>query len=135
MLKRLATLPLPLPFGSFRNQRSLLGRDNLITAVQFVLDDAASIGETYLIADTAPVSLAAIIAALRQGFDRSPGLVNVPPSLIQLALRITGRESLWSRLSGDLIVDPKKLIAAGWRPASDTLAALAAMARSRHERE
>jgi UDP-glucose 4-epimerase len=135
MLERLAALPLPLPFGSFRNQRSLLSRDNLITAVQFVLDNAASTGETYLIADAAPVSLAAIIAALRQGFDRSPGLMNVAPFLVRQALRITGRESLWSRLSGDLIVDPKKLIDAGWRPASDTLAALAAMARSRHESE
>ena len=129
-LLRLASSPLPLPFGTFRNRRSLLSRDNLIAAIQFVLADAASSGEVYLVADVEPMSLAGIIASLRRGLGRSPGLINVPPYLVGTALRITGRRSLWSRLSGDLIVDPNKLIRAGWRPSTDTHAALAGTARS-----
>ena len=130
-LARLAALPLPLPFAAFRNMRSLLGRDNLITAVLFVLGNTASSGETNLVADPEPLSVADIIAAVRQGLGRSPGLLNVPPSLVHMLLRISGRESLWSRLSGDLVVAPDKLIHAGWRPRSDTRAALA---RIGHER-
>jgi len=129
-LARLASSRLPLPFGSFHNRRSLLGRDNLIAAVEFLLGHAANRGETYLVADAKPVSLADIIAALRRGLGRPPGLFDVPPSLLHLALRITGRATLWSRLNGDLAVDPNKLIQAGWRPASDTPLALARGSRS-----
>jgi hypothetical protein len=32
-----------------------------------------------------------------------PGRLNVPPALVRTALRIAGQETLWSRLSGDLI--------------------------------
>jgi UDP-glucose 4-epimerase len=128
-LARLASSRLPLPFGSFHNRRSLLGRDNLIAAIEFVLGNAACSGETYLIADPRPASLAEIVTALRRGLGRPPGLLDVPPSLVRLALLLTCRATLWSRLSGDLIVDANKLIRAGWRPVSDTQAALASVSR------
>jgi UDP-glucose 4-epimerase len=127
-LARLASLPLPLPFGSFQNRRSLLSRDNLIAAIQFVLSHPTSCGEMYLAADAEPVTLANIIASLRRCCGRSPGLLNVPPSLVGLALRIAGGQSLWERLSGDLVVDPDKLIQSGWRPASGTLPSLVELA-------
>ena len=131
-LARLACSWLPLPFGLFHNHRSLLSRDNLVTAVQFVLSRTPS-GETYLVADAEPVSLADIIASIRRGLGRSPGLFNMPPSLIRTALLIAGRETLWSRLSGDLVVNPNKLIRAGWRPAGNTKATLSGMAAAWRE--
>lgn len=127
-LARLASSRLPLPFGLFHNRRSLLSRDNLIAAIQFVISDGPH-GETYLVADGEPVSLAHVITSLRRGLGRSPGLLNVPPSLVRTALRIAGREALWNRLGGDLVVDPNKLIRAGWRPVDDTKTALCGMAR------
>ena len=51
LLIRLASLPLPLPFAAFGNRRSILGVDNLVSAILFALDHPATIGETYLIAD------------------------------------------------------------------------------------
>ena len=33
LIQRIAALPLPLPFGAFRNQRSLLSIDNLVQAI------------------------------------------------------------------------------------------------------
>ncbi len=41
---------------------------------------------------------------------------------------VTGRKEVWERLGGSLVVDPGKLMAAGWQPDPDTRTALARMA-------
>jgi UDP-glucose 4-epimerase len=126
-LMRLAAAPLPLPFAGFTNERSLVSLDNLISAILFVLDAPAAAGETYIIADPEPVPLADIIAALRTGAGRAPGLVHVPPNLFASSLKLIGRADAWERLGGTLIADPGKLIAAGWQPEPDTREGLARM--------
>ena len=128
-LARLAALPVPLPFGSFANRRSVLGVHNLAAAIAHVLRHPASGGEAYVVADLQPVSLADIAKALRAGLGRAPLLLNVPPGLVRLGLAMLGRSRTWDQLDGQLIVDPGKLIAAGWRPDLDTAAGLAAMMR------
>ena len=66
-LARWARSPWPLPFGSFSNRRSILARQNLIEAIHFSLRTPATMGETYVVADPEPLTLAQIIAALRAG--------------------------------------------------------------------
>jgi UDP-glucose 4-epimerase len=127
-LLRLARLPLPLPFGAFSARRSLLGLDNLARAVRFVLEDGATIRQTYIVADPEPVGLAEMRAAMRAGLGRGPGLIALPPSGIKTLLHFAGRDDLWERLGGELVADPRKLIAAGWQPDRDTLGALGRMA-------
>jgi len=48
LLARAAASPLPLPVKDFGNRRSLLGIDNFISALSFVLATPATIGETYV---------------------------------------------------------------------------------------
>ena len=127
-LARLAALPLPLPFGALTNQRSLVSIENLVAAIDHVLASDATNGETYLVADPQPMSLAEIVTALRAGCGKPPGLFAAPPGLIRLGLAMLGRSHNWDQLNGQLIVDPAKLIATGWMPEADTKAALAAMA-------
>jgi nucleoside-diphosphate-sugar epimerase len=127
-----AALPVPLPFGAFTNRRSLLGVQNLAVAIAHLLRHAAASGETYLVADTQALSLADMIAAMRRGLGRSPGLISVPPTLVRFALAALGRGADWDALGGQLVVDPAKLIATGWRSETDTrraLAELTALAR------
>jgi UDP-glucose 4-epimerase len=130
MLARLAALPVPLPFGAFANRRSLLGIGNLVAAIAFVLGHAGSARETYVVSDLQPVSLAQIVKALRAGMGRRPGLIKMPPGLIRLGLTMLGRGRYWDQLGGQLIVNPGKLVIAGWRPETDTATGLAAMAAS-----
>jgi nucleoside-diphosphate-sugar epimerase len=130
-LARLAALPLPLPLAAFANRRSLLGLDNLIGAIRFVLQNPTTRGETYLVADAQPLSFADIVTAFRAGHGRSPGLFRIPPRLIETAARLVGGADLWDRLGRELVVDPGKLMAAGWSPARDTKAALSACGRRR----
>jgi UDP-glucose 4-epimerase len=127
-LARLAALPIPLPFGAFANRRSLLSVDNLVAAITFVLGHAQSGGETYVVSDLQPVSLAQIVKALRAGMGRPLGLVKVPRGLIRRGLTMLGRGRTWDQLGGQLVVNPEKLIVVGWSPATDTAAGLAAMA-------
>jgi UDP-glucose 4-epimerase len=129
-LMRLARSPWPLPFGALRNRRSLLARDNLVAAIHLALASPATLNETYVVADPAPMTLAAIVGALRAGQGRGPGLLPVPPHLLALALRATGRAHLWERVGGNCVVDPAKLLTAGWRPPVETRAGLAAMVQA-----
>jgi UDP-glucose 4-epimerase len=127
-LQRIATLPIPLPFGSFSNRRSLVSLENLMSAIQFAMENSSAIGQTYVVADPTPLSLADIIGALRAGFGRSPGLVPFPQALLRAMLTLCGCASLWQRIGGELVADPSKLIAAGWQPSGDTAKALQRLA-------
>jgi UDP-glucose 4-epimerase len=130
-LIELARKPWPLPLGLCRNRRSLLARENLIGAIQLTLASPAMKNQTYIVADPAPLTLAKIVAALRAGEDRGPGLLPVPPALIAIAARAIGRDEEWQRLGGSLVADPTKLLEAGWRPKIETRAGLAALTRAR----
>jgi UDP-glucose 4-epimerase len=130
LLKRIAASPWPLPFARFDSRRSLLGLDNLVAAILHVLAAEATSGETYLVADPGAVTLAEILSALRQGAGRPPRLFPLPPSVFEAPLKLAGRADVWERLGGALIVDPGKLIAAGWRPDPDTLGGLERLARA-----
>ena len=129
-LVRLARSPLPLPVASFTSRRSLLAVDNLIAAIIFALNNSVMIGETYLVADSKPMTIGEILTILRKLRGRSLTTINVPQVIIRLLLMMCGRGDLWSRFSGDLIVDTSKLELVGWRPAVDTYEGLRAMMRA-----
>jgi nucleoside-diphosphate-sugar epimerase len=128
-LMRLAALPVPLPFGALTARRSLLGLANLAAAISFVLRHDGSAGETYVAADPEPLTLAEIVTALRHGTGRKPGVVAVPPALLRIVLTALGRGANWEQINGALVVDPGKLIAACWRPDTDTKGMLDATMR------
>ncbi|MDE1974013.1 MAG: NAD-dependent epimerase/dehydratase family protein [Hyphomicrobiales bacterium] len=128
LLLRAARSSWPLPVKDFTNRRSLLGVDNFISALRFVLATPATAGETYIAADPGiPPRLPDVIATLRRAQGRRPSLVPMPTHYIESALRLIGRDALWHRIGGNLRADPGKLIAAGWQPAHDTNSGLAAL--------
>ncbi len=50
-LMRIVDLPIPLPIGALKNRRSLLSINNLAHAVRSVLENPATLGEIFLVAD------------------------------------------------------------------------------------
>ena len=128
-LIELTRTPWPLPFSLCRNRRSLLARQNMVGAIHFALDQPSAQGETYIVADPEPLTLAEIVAALRAGEGRRPALLPVPPVLMALAARAKGRVEEWQRLGGSQVADPGKLLGAGWRPTIDTRTGLTALTR------
>jgi nucleoside-diphosphate-sugar epimerase len=130
LLLRAARSPWPLPLKNFVSRRSLLGLDNFISALTFVLDRAAA-GEIYLLADPGiPPRLGDVAATLRREQDRWPLIVPFPIDYLELPLRLAGRMDIWERLFGNLRVDAGKLIGAGWQPAHDTRSGIAALAKA-----
>ena len=123
----LASTSLPLPFLGLSNRRSLLGIDNFISAVLFVLNNPSAVGETYLVANSTPLTLPEIITILRKAKRRGAGLYYFPPPLIRLTLVLIKRRKLWARIGEDLIADTTKLRTLGWRPAVDTYEGIVSM--------
>jgi UDP-glucose 4-epimerase len=129
-LLRLARTPYPLPLGALHGRRSLLALENLVAAVDTVLAAPAGLRRPLIAADPAPLTIPEMIAAVRRGLGRAPGLIPVPPSLLKTALRATGRTEVYQRLAGSLVVEPAALLRLGWTPPVATAEALAALARS-----
>ena len=125
-LARLAALPVPLPLGAVHNRRTLLSLDNLASAIEAVL--ARPSPGTYGLGDRTPLSTGEIVAALRAGKGRRPGLVPVPPALLRSLAALAGRAGDAQRLLGDLEVDSSRFRAAyGWDDEVETRLALAAI--------
>ncbi len=131
-LVRAAASRWPLPAKNFGNRRSLLGIDNFVSALDFVLSSPATIGELYVVADPGiPPALSEVFTVLRQAMGRWPLIVAMPTYYVEIPFRVMRRTDLWNRLGGNLRVDASKLIAAGWQPAHDTRSGLALMMRPR----
>lgn len=76
-LLRLAASPLPLPFAGVRNTRSLIARASLIGAIRAALGEGPA--GVFHVCNGPALSTGEIIAALRRGLGRSPGLFNAGP--------------------------------------------------------
>ena len=116
-LLRLAASGAPLPLGAIRNQRSLAGLDNLVDLLIRCVDHSAAAGQTFLVSDHHDLSTPALIRRLTRALGTSPRLLPVPPSILRLAGRITGRAAEVERLIGSLQVDithTREVL--GWAP-------------------
>jgi UDP-glucose 4-epimerase len=116
-MSRLADSPYPLPFGSFRNRRSLLCADALAEAVLHLLRTDPPLGRNFVISDRSPITIAEIFRSFRRGFGRSEHLIGISPAVIKIGARLAGKEEAWKRLFSDEICDPSGLVATGWQAA------------------
>ena len=128
-LMRLARSPWPLPVGGFSAKRSIVARDHLASAVLLALGNPDMDGETFLVADPEPLSIGEMVAAMREGWGRRPGVFPIPSRIAEMAARLLGDPEQVRRAGQRLVVDPSKLIAAGWRPPLSSYQALSDTAR------
>lgn len=130
-LLKLARLPAPLPFGGLKAPRSLLAVENLASAILFALTPGCPARQSYALSDPEPISVADMLAAMRSGMGRGPGLLPVPETWLRRLARLAGREETFLKLAGSLVARPERLLSAGWQPQIATKAALARLAASR----
>jgi nucleoside-diphosphate-sugar epimerase len=124
-LMRLARSPLPLPLGGLRARRSLLAVENLLAAIETVLATPETLRRPFIVADPQALTVAEMIAAMRHGLGRWPNVFWLPATLLELSLRAAGRDGVYERLSGSLVVDPSALMHMGWTPPLTTEVGLA----------
>ena len=129
-LATLAKTPMPLPFAGLDNRRSLLALDNLTAAISLVLHAKQAADGTFLVADAEPISVADLVAAMREGLGRSPHLIKVPLGAVMRLMKSFGKEAEWERISGNFVIDASKLMAIGWRPGISTHEGIVKMMRA-----
>jgi UDP-glucose 4-epimerase len=129
-LIKLARTPYPLPLGALKAEHSLLGLDNLVEAVDTVLAASAPIKRPLIVADLKPLTVGAMIAAMREGLGRRPRLFPVPAPLLAATLRAAGRHEAYRPLFGSLVADPAALARLDWTPPIATRQGLAALLRA-----
>lgn len=95
----------PLPLGAVRNRRSLLYLGNLVDAILACLQHPGAAGQTFVLADGAPLSTAELVSALAEALGRPARLLAVPPGVMQWAAKLLGRGDTADRLLGSLWVD------------------------------
>ncbi len=84
-----------------------------------------------IVADAKPLTLGAMIAAMRHGLGRRPALFYVPEPLLKGALRVAGQaRAILEPLFGSLVADPSALARLDWAPKVETEAGLAALLRA-----
>jgi UDP-glucose 4-epimerase len=128
-LARLARSPVPLPFGTLSGRRSLLGMPNFGSAVLHALESPRTARSTFLVADPGPLTTPEIIAALRRGLGRRPGMFNLPLAPLRAIAQLASLSAAWDRVASDLIIDTSALEATGWRPVETAAEGLARWAR------
>src|SRR5437762_3071680 len=122
LITRIAALPLPLPFGAFKNRRSLLSVDNLMQAIVLCLDSSATLNQTFIVCDREPITMAEMFATLREAGGHSPRLISIPPPALRTIIVAAGYWQLWDRIGRELVASSEKLILAGWSPQIETRA-------------
>lgn len=119
-LVKLARSPWPLPLGALAAKRSLLALENLSAAVAAVLAAPGPLRRPFVVADREVLTVGEMVAALRRGFARPPGLFPVPTPLLRAGFGLTGRAETFRRIGEPLVVDTSALAALGWRPEVST---------------
>jgi nucleoside-diphosphate-sugar epimerase len=118
-LIRLVDRGIPLPLGAIRNRRSLIGVNNLADAVRACLAQPAAAGQcrVFTLADSEAVSSPELVRRLARALGRPPRLLPVPPALMRLAGRLTGKSAAVQRLTASLEVESQTIAATiGWTP-------------------
>lgn len=106
-LQRLAATGLPLPFGSVRSRRSMIGVDSLVNVIAHLCSREWAVEKSgsYCVADGGAISLPETLTELRKGMGMSPRLLPFPPSIFHAIGGLTGQQRRIRGLLGNLVVD------------------------------
>ncbi len=113
---KISRLPIPLPFGHFTAQRSVLSVQNFCSAVALSLTEPRARGETFIVSDPKPLTLSEIIARYRESLGRPPWLLPIPERWLERSLKAVGQGATWQRIGCPLVARPTKLLELGWKP-------------------
>ena len=116
-LLRLVDRGVPLPLGSVRNQRSLIGVWNLCDLIVACATHPAAAGETFLASDQRDLSTPELIRLIGHALGRPARLFPFPVTALRQAGRLAGQGDAVERLVGSLQVDSTKATRLlGWQP-------------------
>ena len=107
-----------LPFKGFRESRSFISLNNIMTAISACLENSSLSNQSFVVCDRFPISTFSIVSSFLTGFGLSQfRLFYLPSSLIALMARAFGNYTNYVRLSSRLHVDSTRFQKlSGWSP-------------------
>jgi nucleoside-diphosphate-sugar epimerase len=116
-LLRLIDSGLPLPLGGVRNRRSVIARDNLVSAIAAATTASGAPGKTFYVTEGPPLSTPTLIRGLAKALGKRVRLLSFSPALIAALAALAGRRAAADSLLGSLAVNGLAFRAAtGWVP-------------------
>ena len=104
-LLKLVQSRIPLPFSMIKNERSMIGLDNLINLIILCIDHSGAAGKTFLVSDGEDISTSKLIQYMASSMGRSALLFPIPISILKVSGYILNRSEEVNRLVGSLKVD------------------------------
>ncbi|CAG2263048.1 UDP-glucose 4-epimerase family protein [Burkholderia sola] len=130
---------MPLPLGAVSARRSIIYVDNLADALLRCAVDPRAAGECFHVADDDAPTVAGLLRLVGDALGKPARLLRVPPALLRVAGKLTGRSAAVDRLTGSLELDTARIRRVlGWHPPYTTRQGLEATAtwyRSRDTRK
>ena len=116
-LIKLVKSQIPLPLSLVKNQRSMIGIDNLVDLLICCTNHPKAAGKTFLVSDDEDISTPDLVRYIATSMGLRARLFPVPVFLIKLLGSIFGKGNEINRLIGSLKVDntyTKKIL--NWTP-------------------
>ncbi|WP_321854837.1 NAD-dependent epimerase/dehydratase family protein [Paraburkholderia tropica] len=107
----------PLPLGRIEARRSMIFVNNLADALVHCAADRRAAGGLFHVSDGHDLSVSELARMLAWQLQAPGRFPSVPPGLLRLAGRLTGRQAQIGRLLDELRVDSSHITdTLGWRP-------------------
>ncbi len=108
---------IPLPFGDTVNRRSLIGVDNLASALLSCALHPQAANQTFLVSDNEDLSTSELLRRTAAAMGRPARLITLPAALLRAAAGFAGQQESFRRLCGSLLLNTKKIRQTlGWTP-------------------
>ena len=99
---------LPLPLGSIKNKRSLVGLRNLTAFITVCLHHPAAAGEIFLVSDQEDLSIGDLVQRIGGFIGRSTYLLPIPYQFLSILARVMGKKDAFAKLCHSLQVNVEK---------------------------
>ncbi|MDB0049875.1 NAD-dependent epimerase/dehydratase family protein [Pseudomonadales bacterium] len=104
-LLKLTKLPIPLPFGSIQNKRSLVSVENLVDLIVVCLTHPNAKNETFLVSDDDDMDTSDLFSRLAETGGYKAYIFGFPLAMLYISLRLLGKLSIYDRLCGSMQVN------------------------------
>jgi len=105
LLIKLIQSRVPLPFSLIKNQRSLIGVDNLVDLIIHCIDHHKASGNTFLVSDGKDLSTPDLVRGIASSIELSARLFPLPLIILKFFGFILGKKLEIDRLIGSLRID------------------------------
>ena len=104
-LIKLVKSGIPLPLSLVKNQRSMIGVDNLVDLLVHCIDHPEASGKTFLASDGKDLSTPELIKFIASSMGKKANLFPFPISILKFLGSVFGRSEEINRLVGSLRID------------------------------